>query len=454
MLKMNTPLATVLLLGTAGLNLHAHAAVPDTQAARLGGDLTPLGAEKAGEGDVPAWSGGITGLPADTSFDPMRRPPDPFADDKPLFTIDKSNMSGHADRLTDASKALLEAYPSYKLNIYQSRRSCAYPENVYEAAKRNAKVGGLTEGGNGVAGAIMGTPFPIPNNALEIVWNHSLRYRAFKVARQFAVAPVTRGGEYSLIRAEDQIIFNYSDPSKKRAEELDNTSIFYIVHTVAPARSAGNITLVHEAINAAKQPRQAWQYSPGTRRVRRAPNIAYDNPGTNSDGLSTADAFDGFNGAPDRYDWTVKGKSVKYIPYNAFKSEEVAYEEFLQPLHANPDAIRYEPHRVWTIEANLRPDTRHVYGRRVIHLDEDSWQIAQTELYDTRGVLWRAQELMGIPRYQVPLCWSGAELVYDLQAGRYLAVTMQNEEVPYNYQADELHPDLFTPAYIRQLGTR
>src|SRR5690606_27068121 len=145
----------------------------------------------------------------------------------------------------------------------------------------------------------------------------------------------------------------------------------------------------------------------------RAPSIAYDNPGTNSDGLSTSDAFDGFNGAPDRYDWTLVGKSEKYIPYNSYDSERASVSEFLRPGHVNDALVRYEPHRVWTIEAKLKEGTRHVYSRRVMHIDEDSWQIAQTELYDGRGELWRAQELMSISRYNVPLCWSGAEIVYD-----------------------------------------
>ena len=43
-----------------------------------------------------------------------------------------------------------------------------------------------------------------------------------------------------------------------------------------------------------------------------APTIAYDNPGTNSDGITTSDSFGGFNGAPDRFDWTARGRSEKF----------------------------------------------------------------------------------------------------------------------------------------------
>lgn len=435
--------------------MHVFAEVPDVQVERLETELTPIGAERAGSGnEIPAWNGGLTSVPTGVDYDEGKSLPNPFAADKPTLVIDAASAESHADRLTGTSRAILKHHPDYQMYVYPSRRSCGYPSHVYEATRSNARVGRLTDDGNGVAEAIMGFPFPIPNNAMEIVWNHSLRYRSFKVKRGFSVAPVGATGEYTLQSVEDNIIFAWSDPAKKRAEDLDNTSIYYIARTTAPARAAGNVILVYEAINANRQPRQAWQYSPGTRRVRRAPSIAYDNPGTNSDGLSTSDAFDGFNGAPDRYDWTLVGKSEKYIPYNSYDSERASVSEFLRPGHVNDALVRYEPHRVWTIEAKLKEGTRHVYSRRVMHIDEDSWQIAQTELYDGRGELWRAQELMSISRYNVPLCWSGAEIVYDFYSGRYLAVALQNELAPYDYFADELSRDNYTPNYIRQLGVR
>jgi hypothetical protein len=214
------------------------------------------------------------------------------------------------------------------------------------------------------------------------------------------------------------------------------------------------VILVHEAMNGSVQPRQAWQYSPGTRRVRRAPNIAYDNPGTNSDGLSTSDSFDGYNGAPDRYDWRLVGKSEDYIAFNTYDAQNVPYDELLAPGHLNQDHVRYELQRVWTVEATLRPNTRHVYSRRVMHFQEDSNGLALAEMYDSRGELWRVQELHTLQYYHVPLCGSGGEFVYDLQNGRYLALALRNEEPPVDYFAEELTPDRYTPDVIRRLGTR
>ena len=45
---------------------NAFAKVPESELARLGQDLTPSGAEKAGnaDGTIPAWTGGLTEAPA------------------------------------------------------------------------------------------------------------------------------------------------------------------------------------------------------------------------------------------------------------------------------------------------------------------------------------------------------------------------------------------------------
>lgn len=433
----------------------AQASVPDAQANRLGGDLMPMGGEKAGNGGtIPNWTGGLSGVPAGLSYAAGQELPNPFSGDAIKHTITSANMGDYDAVLTDGYKALLSTYSSYKMNVYQTRRSAAFPDFVYAANKQNAAKSELAGGGNGISGGIMGTAFPIANNALEMVWNHTLRYRAFKITRQFAAAPVTRGGDYTMLTVQDDVIFQWSDPSFSKAEDLNNISLYYLSKTIAPARAAGSVILVHEAMNSAVEPRKAWQYSPGTRRVRRAPNIAYDNPGTNSDGLSTSDSFDGYNGAPNRYDWTVLGKSEKVVAYNDFDAGLVKYADIIKPLHLNQDVVRYENHRVWSVEAKLKPGMRHIYARRVMHQDEDSWVLLGAEYYDGRGELWRVHEMHGIQTYTVPLFNKGAEVVYDLQAGRYLALALQNEETPVNYSADELNPKRYTPAAIRQMGVR
>jgi hypothetical protein len=105
------------------------------------------------------------------------------------------------------------------------------------------------------------------------------------------------------------------------------------------------------------QPRRAWQYLPGQRRVKLAPDLAYDTPNSGSGGTSTYSDTFVFNGAMDRFDWKLVGKKEMYVPYNGYK---LMYAKDIKPAltanHINPDFMRWELHRVWVVEATLKPD--------------------------------------------------------------------------------------------------
>ena len=432
----------------------ASAKVPDEQMARLGADLTPLGSEREGnkDGSIPAWTGGLSSPPEGIGYEKGKHLADPFAADKPLFRVTGANAASYDQFITRGQKALLERHETYFLDVYPSRRSCANPDFVYKAARKNALVGELVSDGNGVANAIMAEPFPIPNNGLEIVWNHTLRYRGYKLQRQFTAIPVTQSGDYYEITVHDDAILRWSDPQKRSAEELENISIYYLLQTKAPARAAGYVVLVQESLNMSVEARRAWTYSPGTRRVRRAPTIAYDNPGTNSDGITTSDSFGGFNGAPDRFNWTVRRRSEKFIAYNNYRRVLAPYESLVGKNHINQGLMRYEKHRVWEVEGNLKDNFRHIYSRRVFYIDEDTKGIVATEIYDGRGDLWRVQELGGGVQYELPICGGSGDTVYDLMVGRYLMLGLINEEKPIDFDASHLDANRYTPSNIRRLG--
>ncbi len=448
------------LLAAAGAASIATAGVSAQQAARLGADLTPMGAEKAANaaGTIPAWTGGINSA-AQAGFPEFKtggHHPDPYANDKPLYKIDATNMSRYADSLTAGHKALLNAYKgTYFINVYPSHRSAAFPQRIYDATKANATSARLTGGGNGVTGAIIGVPFPIPGEGVEVIWNHILRFRAEIAERIIGQAAVTRTGSYNLVKFHDETMVGYSLPGATE-EGLDNTVLYFIQETIAPARLAGEILLVHETLDQTKEQRRAWLYNPGQRRVRRAPNVAFDNPGTGSDGLRTADQFDIYNGSPERYDWKLVGKKEIIVPYNAYRlhSNKLKNDDIIRPLHINQDHARYELHRVWVVDATLKPGQRHIYKRRTFYVDEDSWQILVVDCYDDRDQLWRVQEGHSINYYEIPTFWTTLETTYDLQSGRYLALGLDNEEPQtVNFGAKRTAAD-FTPAAIARRGTR
>ena len=455
-MKMKTltlRLGTALALACA-LACPAAAEISADGIARLGRDLTPLGGERAGnaDGTIPEWTGGITKPPAGYQLGEHHR--DPYPDDRPLFVIDAGNLDKHRDKLSLGHQRMLETYPTFKLTVYPARRSASVPQRIYDATRKIAATARLADEGNGVDGAVIGIPFPIPKNGLEVMWNHLLRYRGEAVSCTLGQAAVTRGGDYTLVKYAVDINIRYSLPGMT-VEKLGNTMILFKQRVTAPARLAGDIVLVHETINQTREPRHAWTYNPGQRRVRRAPNIAYDNPGTTSDGLRTADQFDMFNGAVDRYDWKLLGKREMYVPYNAYRvhSGKLSFSDIIRPLHVNPEHLRYELHRVWVVDATLKQGASHIYKRRTFYVDEDSWQVLLVDIYDNRNQLWRVSEGHVINYYEKPLMWPTLETHHDLQAGRYLALGLDNEFPMCTYDAKPKARD-FTPASLRRAGRR
>ncbi|WP_395377100.1 DUF1329 domain-containing protein [Marinicella sp. W31] len=427
---------------------------PD-QIDRLSNDLTPVGAERAGNaaGTIPAWTGGITSPVS--GYQPGDHHADPFADDKPLFTIDASNYQEYADNLSVGQKAMFTRYPeTFKMPVYQSRRSASFPQRVYEKTIENGKTGRLVADGEGVADVAEGFPFPFPENAYELILNHKLKYKGTGGVRYNNQVAPTADGRYTLVRLREELFGKYYVEGNTVAD-INNILLYFYQVVEAPARLAGRVLLVHETMNQAEQPRQAWIYNPGQRRVRRAPNVAYDNPGTASDGLRTNDMTDMFNGAMDRFEWELTGKKEMYIPYNSYKahSADSKIEDMVKPGHLDPDYMRYELHRVYVVEARLRDGFRHINSRRTFYLDEDSYQIMLIDHYDKRGELWRFSEAHSINYYEVPTFWSTIETHHDLQSGRYISVGLDNQDQVNTFNSP-LSEANYTPAALRKRGRR
>lgn len=421
------------------------AKVSAEEAAKLKTTLTPLGGEKAAnaDGSIPAWAGGLTTPPAGYKGEGTWLI-NPFPEEKPIYTITKANLEQYKSKLSAGHVAMFAKFPNYTMPVYATKRTAASPQFVYEATFNNATTAELGSGGEALVNAVTGTPFPIPKTGKEPIWNHKTRYRGLGGSRYNVQAAVQSNGSFTpaVLREDARLHYNY--PNIK-PEDLNNILIYFFQLQTAPARVAGTITLVHETMDQVKETRRAWLYNPGQRRLRRAPNVAYDNPGNASDGLRTNDQFDMINGALDRYDWKIIGKKEMIVPYNAFRlhDDKLKYTDICKAGHINQEYARYELHRVWVVEANQRAGTRHIYKKRVSYIDEDSWTMLVADYYDQRDQLWRFQEGHPIVAYHKPFVGLGMEVVYDLLNNRYLAFGMNNEHpeaVEKQYPAEYFDP--------------
>ena len=440
------------LLGASGGVLGK---VTAKEAEALGQELTPIGAEREANaaGTIPAWTGGLSTPPEGWRKGEIEI--NPFPDDKPLYIVTSANAHLYRDRLSDGHLQMLEQYgPDFFMPVYQTRRTAAFPEHVYEKSRENALTAELLDNGNGVRNTIMTSPFPIPQNGLEVIWNHILRYRGTEVAFRSASATPQTDGSYNPVVNDYEYYIAYS---KKGAEleEIDNKIFYLKTDTVSPSSLAGTITLVHETLDQVRSPRLAWRYDSGSRRLRRSPNLAYETDLPNSSSLRSVDQKDMYNGAPNQYDWTLKGKRELLVPYNAYKLHQdgVTADDVIRPRHINQALARYELHRVWVVEAKRRTGIGHIYDRRMFYIDEDSWQILASEEYDEDGKLWRVSEAHNITYYSEPVFWTTMEMTYDLKAKRYYIDGLDDGFSAYDFEPGFRGSD-FTASAARRAARR
>ena len=444
----------------------AYGQISASEANRLGGEtLTPFGSPQAGSDDgvIPEWDGGLTQPPAHVDYDgPGDFHPDPFTGDDIRYTITADNMDEHDEYLTEGTQALLSTYPdSYEINVYPSRRTAAVPDWVKENIRDNATSAELVEGGDGIEGAFGGIPFPIlhgdnEQKGMQAIWNHFTSWRGIFVDRRSGEAVVETDGNYSLVMSEQDVFYNFYNPEGGE-DELDNTLFYYLSSIQSPARLAGGAVLIHETLNQVEEPRRAWGYNPGQRRVRRAPNLAYDSPIAAAGNLRAADETDLFNGALDRYDWEYKGLEQYYIPYNNYRlaQPENAYDDILQPHHINTDLQRWERHRVHVVEATLKPGERHIFSKRVFYIDADSWKLVSVDQYNDEGELWRVSQAMLKNFYEVPAVWTAMDVFHDLHEERYHVQGLDTEESETRVITDRVPNERhFSPQTMRRRGGR
>jgi hypothetical protein len=442
---MDTPLIRILACALLALP----AAGADRDFSRLGKDLTPIGAERAGnaDGTIPAWEGGLTQPPA--GWTPQQGYLDPFPGDKLLFTITAENAAQHAAKLTPGMQALLKKYPQqFRMPVYVTRRTAALPKEVTDRVREQAPKVELNDFGLKNLGGST-TPFPIPQSGLEVIWNHLMRFVGGGTERLGHSFPVRANGDYYKIGFRAQRIYaqNMADPEPNR--------LFYALgYFTEPSTLRGTIFLVHEPVDQVAEQRSAWIYNSGARRVRRAPDLNYDGVNDGSEGMVVTDQVDAYNGAPDRYEWKLVGKRELYIPYNTYKlsDKSLKYKEIIGKHTVNADLVRYELHRVWVVEGTLKPGQRHVYGKRTFYLDEDSWSVVSEEAYDNRGGLWRVALHGMIQFYDVVVPWYRFGVVHDLTSGGYITGGFDNEvKEPMKFGVKGRLTD-FQPDALRRLG--
>ena len=413
-------------ISMSGLAGAAHARATPDEIAKLGKQLTCMGAEKAGTpSGVAEYSGKWLGAAPGMSAEAGRLPNDPYATEKPLFTITAQNLAQYADRLSEGQKAMFRKYPnSYRMHVYPSHRDFRYDDAICRVIAQNAGEAELAAEGMSIVNGHMGaSPFPFPRSGQELLWNAVLpalthvEYRDTDLAIVYPNGGIIWGAQlvWTLTRANDPQL---------RGRKYEGLSNLARGVTLLPEREKGMMTRVIDKFSMDKEARLAWQYVSATRRIRQAPGFGFDMPLASSANTLTIDDARMFNGSGERYDWKILGKREIYIPYDNYRLEhksvgESRYAKLLTPNHENPDLVRWELHRVWALEARLKEGYRHLYPLRVLYIDEDSWLFTMADTYDAQGRIWKYNWINNVYQPGPNVFNQFSAYYHDLNSGTY-----------------------------------
>lgn len=435
----------------------AYAKTSAEDIAKLDGPLTPIGAERAGnaDGTIPAWTGKWLGVPPGIDYKAGDRYPDPYANEKPLFTITAQNMQQYAARLTDGEKALLKKYPdTFRMIVYPSHRDFRYPEDTYKAIRTYAPKTTMTADENGLKDFPPVAPFPVPKNGVEAMWNLRLASNLECESATYDQAVVYPDGNI----AWGKVKYYIYGPRGAHPYEPNNPLVdktFSRVQTVLPLSDRGTIIVSYDMWDQqGSDTRRTWTHNPGTRRVRQSPEFGFDQP-LGPGGFRTVDDDRLFNGSGERYDWKILGKREVYVPYDNYKlmDPSIKYSDLLTKGHENMQYVRFELHRVWVLEATLKSGFRHQYAKRVLYLDEDSWAALAADNYDGRGMLWRTNLAPSVYAYDAKIFYPTTTFYHDLSSGAYYADRLTNQgEMPILSSTSNMTEAFFSPDAIRGDG--
>lgn len=437
----------VMLMSSIGIS---HAAATTEEATALGKQLTRFGAEagKNTDGSIPAYTGGMQKPPASYKAGADRYT-DPFAGSKPLYSITAENASKYESLLSEGTRAMLKNLPGYRVDVYSTERTTAYPEWFLANTAKNATTASVTGAveGDKVSGAapdgfpFQGIPFPIPKTGYEAMWNAMLRLGPPVSMMRSKNYFVDTSGKVNDLPGFDAGYFHpWSEPTgAMRKQAYDGVFGFSTLLTSPPTQAGTHFLNYYQPDSAADTP--IWFYTPGQRRVRKAPEFAYDIPMTAYAGVLFWDEPWSFVGRMDRFNMKLVGKKEMIVPYNVFGITNQKGSDALGKQFINPDAVRWEKRRVWVVEATRKKDARHAYSKRNLFIEEDCWCFVGAETYDDTGSLWRVTQNYNFPAYDLASGMNGDSfMTADLRKGNYLIINT-DRNVDGNFVRHHKSPD-------------
>jgi flagellar basal body rod protein FlgC len=375
------------------------------------------------------------------------------------YSVTSDNMAEYSSMLTPGMMNMFSAYPdTFRMDVYANGGECTMDPDVAAISQSN---GTMINDNEGIEVPNMGqVPFPDPSHPQHYVWNYRM-YAGTVRAVERVQTSVNVKADGSIVRGQQETQISFpTNPRTKTMYADTNLFALFMQKNLGPPRTAGTVTLVHDFIDSYLQPRKAWQYSPATRRVRRAPDITYDTLTTAGGGITTVDSYGGFNGAQDKYDWSYEGKQTMIVPMNNDMLANTGVEDVFTPNHPNPDYVRFEERDVHVVHAQLKPGQRHLYASRTFYfLDGQPGLLVYHDAYDDNQDLMRANYQttvagnMGGSGLGDTQCNVQGEYTMDFATRAYVGTNLFGPALsprPSIYNGEEKAVSFYTPDGLRR----
>jgi hypothetical protein len=415
-------------------------------------EYTRMGAVMGGNasGEITPYEGG-KGLQCPSDYKVGQFLPNPYKDEKPLVRIDHANVDQHKERLAPGQIARLKRNENFYMNIYPTHRNLEFCEEFYLASEKNRESAHL-DANNMLQGFNGGVAFPNPKNGVEAIWNVKRPYTGDDAVATECRRIVSPSGKIKKSVRTTKVLTYDERRVKSELKNPDELSYKIYAFYSYPADEAGTAYLTFGFLDDDRL-EDAWIYLPTLRRIRRAPTLT---GGGQLDGESTMDdlGFE-FRGPVNDWNWKLLGKKELYIPVNNYDMWKIGAsdEEECLPGDINPARLRYELRRVWVVEGTPREGLGHPYGKRVGYYDEDTWQPAVADRYDTRGNMWRMIEVYTAYDYCQKIRVVPSIIYLNLESGRYeVQGGCRTEETVLGIYDTGLEESEFTIQSLRKTG--
>jgi hypothetical protein len=309
--------------------------------------------------------------------------------------IDRSNLETYVDFLGPSLEWIVERGAVIKVGPY---KKVDYPPRFAEATEKYSGQVELAPDATHLRNHVAGLPFSTvdpsdPHAGAKHMFNFNAAIAVDDLdLRNFDCDTGALGKDGDPVRVERHFLIDHIrrlyfrertivDP---KPEMPNRDAVRYkeaLYPLIEPFDLKGTGFTLNRYIDHTRQD-DTWLYLPQLRRVRRLSSAQRSDALFGQD--TDQDSYAGYAGNPGWFTWKYLGEKTVLGSFHADSIPVKWQEPSGDFLHSSA----WEPRKVWVVEGVAKMP-QYAYGKRVIYLDQDSYRIPFTDIYDQAGELWK-----------------------------------------------------------------